>query len=115
MTAPPTEDKPAVSPFDILTTACHYLALKPRERSVLRDCMWARTQVANGHFLTASVRSAERLIARGYLTRAASQPVPFDPKFGLVVLLEQDNFNKLVEDARAAAVRLNPAAEPDRP
>lgn len=88
-----------------LEFACHHTALRPRERTVLRNCLWARTQVSNGYFLTPSVRSAERLIERGYLTKAPDQPVSFGPRFGLVVLVEQDNLDKLFKDALAAAGR----------
>lgn len=98
------------NPFAILATACHYLRLKPRERLVLRNCLWARTVVPNGHFLTPpnTVASCKRLVACGYLTIAPKQMKPFDPKgLGLVVLLEQKDIDKLVADAKEAA-RLNP-------
>jgi hypothetical protein len=98
--------------WQILATACHILRLKPLERSVLRNCMWARTQVSNGHFLTPprTVPSANRLIELGYVAKSPEQPVPFDPKgIGLVVVLEQSHFTKLIEDAkRKSAESLTP-------
>lgn len=47
------------------------LGLKPREITVMNYAAWSRDVVSNGHFLCSAglIRSAERLIARGFLTK----------------------------------------------
>ena len=90
---------------EVLEVACEWLSLKPRERTVLRNCLWARSQVENGNFLTtpSTVPSANRLIGRGYITKSKHQGTPaMNPKtFGMVVLLTEANWQKLVGDANA--------------
>lgn len=56
----------------------HPLGLNHSQFKLIRDCMWARSQVANGHFLPAARwrRAAEKLIERGFLTKAPEQPIP---------------------------------------
>ena len=46
---------------------------------------------------------ARRLVDRGYIAQTEQQLVPFDPKFGLVVVLEQVHWDKLIADANAAS------------
>jgi hypothetical protein len=98
-------DNQPIDPFDVLHTACKWLGLKPRERSVLRCCLWAKTQTSNGHFLASPglVPAAERLIARDYLTKADRQMTPpVGPKtFGIVVVVSEANLSKLIADANA--------------
>jgi hypothetical protein len=88
----------------VLALASEWLGLKPRERSVLRQCLGAWSLVPNGNLLISpsSVPSAERLMERGYLTKSENQTAPYDPKgFGMVVVLEQANWSKLIADANA--------------
>lgn len=73
--------------------------------TLMRDCLWARSQVPSGHFLIQPTRipAARRLIARGYLgeaDRSGDQPMPLN--FGLVVVAEIEHLNKLIADANAA-------------
>jgi hypothetical protein len=88
MIGPPAEEKPpAPSPMDIIREACRRLELKPREARILLECLYARSQVSNGHLLISPGRvpAARRMMERGYLAQSKEQPVPFDPKgFGLV-------------------------------
>lgn len=88
----------------ILAEACRRLALKPREKVLMRDCTIAWSMVPNGNLLITPGRvpAARRLIERGYLTQSANQAAPFDPVgFGLVVVATQDCFDKLITDANA--------------
>jgi hypothetical protein len=95
---------PGPSPAMVLEAACERINFRPRERKVLRLCLWARSQVSNGNFLVlpSCVPAAERLIARGYLTKSENQTTPYDPRgFGMVVVLEQENWSTLIADANA--------------
>jgi len=51
------------------------LGLRPRETSVIRDCLWARTVVPNGHYLCSpgQIASAKRLIDKGFITNVTSE------------------------------------------
>jgi hypothetical protein len=88
---------------EVAAIAARRLGLRPIETRILHNCLWAREQVPNGHFLVpgGSVPSARRLIERGYIMQTEQQPEPFDPKFGLVVCLEQQHWDKLIADANA--------------
>lgn len=69
--------------------------LRPREIGVLKDCLYARTIVPNGQYLTSGrqqTAAAERLIERGMLTKAAEQPAPTLPGH-IVVYLTQENWD----------------------
>lgn len=98
--------------FAAAATAAAALDLRPTEARLIRNCLWARSQTPNGWFLSPprTIPSALRLIERGYLTKAAEQPVSFggrlkdgiDLDFGIVVVLETDNWNKFITDAIAA-------------
>lgn len=81
----------------------HPLGLKLAEWRLIRDCMWAWTQVPNGNYLPATrwARAAERMIARGYLTRAESQPTP-PHRDWIVVLISRENIAKYNGDLSAA-------------
>jgi len=48
----------------------HPLGLKKQEWEAIRNCLWARTQVGNGHFLASPnrVASSRRMATRGFLT-----------------------------------------------
>lgn len=48
----------------------HQLGLKPAEWKAITDCLWARTQTPNGHFLPAINRMPAhgRMVARGFMT-----------------------------------------------
>jgi hypothetical protein len=90
--------------FETVGEACRWLGLTPRERTLLRDCVWARQLVANGNFLVQPSRmpAARRMIERGYLRQSENQPVLFDPEdFGLVVVMDQPHLDKLITDANA--------------
>lgn len=95
------------SHFEILAEACRRLGLKPREATLLRDCLHAWTLVENGHLLITPGRipAARRLMERGYLAETPEQPMALGPgspeDFGLVVVAERDHFNKLIKDANA--------------
>jgi hypothetical protein len=91
-------------PFVIVAEACRRLGLKPREATLLRDCLRARRLVDNGFLLITPGRvpAARRMIARGWLAQSPDQPVPFDPvNFGLVVVAQQQHWEKLIADANA--------------
>jgi hypothetical protein len=68
------------------------IGLRPREMQVLRSARWAWTQVPNGHFLCAPNQNAfaERLIAKGFLTRAEHEFFPPVPDWIVVVITEQN-------------------------
>lgn len=93
-------------------TASAILKLKPTEARLIRNALWARSQVDNGYFLSPprTIPSALRLIERGYLAKAEEQPLSFggrrkdgvDLDFGIVVVLEPACWTKFIEDARAA-------------
>jgi hypothetical protein len=72
------------------------VGLRPREMQVLQAAAWARTQVPNGHYLcsTGQNRAAERLIAKGFLTKADADFSPPMPDW-LVVVLTNENYAAL--------------------
>lgn len=80
------------------------VGLRPREMQVLQAAAWARTQVPNGHYLcsTGQKRAAERMIARGFLTKAKADFSPPSPDW-LVVLLNEENYSAL-RSAESSAV-----------
>jgi hypothetical protein len=93
-----------------LKIALDRLDLRPRERLVLRNCLWALTQVPDGHFLTPpnTMSSAERLIARGYLTKV-SDPSPVTAEnrgWGWLVCMTAANSDKIMTDANRIDWRL---------
>lgn len=57
----------------------HPLGLKPAEWKAIRDCMWARTQVSNGHYLPAfgRMKAHGRMVERGFMTEV------FEPDKGM--------------------------------
>ena len=90
------------------------IGLKPREMQTLRPARWALDMVPNGHYLTSpgQKRAAERLIERGFLTKAPGQFTPPRPDW-LVVKLTKENMVALETAARAdAASSAAPAKEP---
>lgn len=92
-------EKPTMDDFLAFAAAsANSLKLRPTEARLIRNCIWARSQVENGYFLTPprTVPSALRLIERGYLTKAKDQMIP---AMGLVVVFEQENWAKLITDA----------------
>jgi hypothetical protein len=103
MTEAPTQ--PAIDPYAVLFDACRRTKLKPRETTLMRDCLFARRTVENGHLLITPrrVAAARRLMEKGYLLQAPDQPRPFDPvNFGLVVVARTEHFDKLIADANVA-------------
>ena len=82
------------------------VGLKPREMQVLRYAHWAWSQVPNGHYLcsTGQNRAAERLIERGFLTKADQQFSPPAPDW-IVVVLTPENYEALrvAETAKTSA------------
>jgi len=50
------------------------LGLRPRELQVIKWCLWALTQVENGHYLCSpgQIASAKRLVAKGFITDVTS-------------------------------------------
>jgi hypothetical protein len=78
------------------------LGLKPREMQVMRCAAWAWTQVSNGHYLTSpgQKRAAERMIARGFLTKVDAHFVP--PVDWVVVKLVAENYKAMQRALRAA-------------
>lgn len=60
-------------PYDI-----NRLGLRPRELQVLRYALWSRSNIKGGRFLVSEGqrRSAERLIARKFLTKAKAEFSP---------------------------------------
>lgn len=96
-------EKPTIDDFLAFAAASAVeLKLRPTEARLLRNCIWARSEVENGYFLTPprTVPSALRLIERGYLTQAKDQMAP---AMGLVVVFEDANWRKLIHDAAASA------------
>lgn len=85
----------------------HPLGLNQSQFKLLTDCLWARTQVPNGHFLPASrwKNAAEKLIGLGYLTRAPrkDQPVPAHG-WAPVVLITDENIDRYNSDLAAKGV-----------
>ena len=77
------------------------LSLRPRELQVLHWAREAWDLVPNGHALLSNndVKSAERLIFRGFLTKAPDQ---LKPPLGIVVVLTPENFEAIAEAAEAA-------------
>lgn len=69
--------------------------LKPAEARLVRDCYWARTKVEGGRFLPALRwrKAVSRMVERGYLT--ASDPAHGPGSDWPVVLLTQENWDKL--------------------
>jgi len=69
--------------------------LKPSEIRLVRDCLWAREQVENGHFLPATrwAKAVARMVTAGYLT--ACDPVRGSGGDWPVVKLTQENWDKL--------------------
>lgn len=101
MTTPP---QPQPEPYAVLIEACRRLKMKPREITLMRDCLYSQLRFAIGSTLITPARipAARRLIERGYLLQPADQPAPFDPvNFGLVVAAGANQFNKLIADANA--------------
>jgi hypothetical protein len=84
----------------------HPLGLKLSEWRLIRDSIWARTQVPNGHYLPSLKwhKTALRLIERGYLTRAEHQFSP--PTDWVVVMITQENIANYNRDLRLAKRRL---------
>lgn len=82
------------------------LGIKPREAGVIRWAIWARTQVPNGFYLCSDGQraAAERMIARGFLTRAPSNFSP--PVNWITVVLNPEN----VDAINAAAASKSEAA-----
>lgn len=80
------------------------IGLKPREMQVLRSAVWARTQVENGFYLCSpgQNRAAERMIARGFLTKADANFSPPAPDW-LVVVLTNENHAALVAAEKLAS------------
>lgn len=72
------------------------IGLRPREMQVMRYAMWARHQVDNGHYLCSpgQNRAAERLMARGFLTKAEHDFSPPMPDW-IVVMITEDNLKAL--------------------
>jgi hypothetical protein len=85
-------------------TFVHPLGLGLAEWRLIRDCMHAWTLVPNGHYLPAQrwKKAAERLIARGYLTRAEAQMSP--PNDWIVVVITKDNVACYNRDLRKVAL-----------
>lgn len=76
----------------------HPLGLGKFEWEIIDRCLWARTVVENGFFLTSPSRrlAALRLIEKGYVTKAEPQIMHFgrDKDWGIVVLITQANIDK---------------------
>lgn len=72
------------------------IGLKPREMQVLRSAVWAWSQVSNGFYLCSpgQNRAAERMIARGFLTRADAHFSPPAPDW-IVVKITPENMDAL--------------------
>jgi len=85
-----------------MTAFVHPLGLKASEFRLIRDCMWAWSQVSNGHYLPAQRwrKAAEHLIERGYLTRAEAKFSP--PTDWIVVMITRENIAKYNADLAAA-------------
>jgi hypothetical protein len=86
----------------------HPLRLKRSQMRLIRDCMWAWTQVPNGHFLPAPrwQKGARDLVARGYLTEAPAEAQPrpnFDGSWS-VYLITRENAEKYNADLRQACI-----------
>lgn len=81
------------------------IGLKPREMQVLRAARWALTQVPNGFYLCSpgQNRAAERMIERGFLTKADAQFSPPTPEWWVVVLTPA-NVKKLKAAEKKAVV-----------
>lgn len=83
------------------------LGLRPGELRVIRMCLWALTQVENGHYLCAphQIASAQRLVAKGFLTNATGAqgfvpPVRGDGSDGwYVVKLTEENMETMRKEA----------------
>lgn len=94
------------------------IGLKPREMQVLQAAAWARTQVPNGHYLCSpgQNRAAERMITRGFLTKAEHDFSPPSPGW-IVVKLTEDNYSAMrgaeasaLSQADRSKTPLNPGA-----
>jgi hypothetical protein len=95
------------------------LGLRLTDRRLLRTAVWAWSQVPNGNYLVGHKRevfAAERLIDRGFLTRAEKQPAPPVPDW-LVIVMTPDNHAALRREAevRAAACPQWPLIVADAP
>jgi hypothetical protein len=79
------------------------IGLRPREMSVLQYAAHARANVEGGRYLCGigQRRSAERLMARGFLTKAEATFFPPQPDW-LVVKLTDRNVAALRRAERAA-------------
>jgi hypothetical protein len=79
------------------------IGLRAREMQVLRAAMYSRGAVPGGRYLcgTGQRRSAERLIERGFLTRAKVKMYPPQADW-LVVRLSDRNLSALRRAERAA-------------
>lgn len=89
----------AEAPIDMLK-----IGLRPREMHVLRYAVWAHSQTPNGHYLCSpgQNRAAERMIERGFLSKAEHQFSPPVPEW-LVVVITPENMAALRAAERRAA------------
>ena len=71
--------------------------LRPRELSVVLAAIHSRKGYGIENYLCSpgQTKSAERLIERGFLTKAKDQPMVFGGPFGLVVSLTNDNIDAI--------------------
>ncbi|TIV45069.1 MAG: hypothetical protein E5V96_13025 [Mesorhizobium sp.] len=74
------------------TTEKHPLGLRPAEWKAICDCMWARKQVPNGHFLPAPNRMAahSRMAARGFLTEVEHEFSPPVPEWHVFMITDEN-------------------------
>lgn len=81
----------------------HPLGISVSEFRLIKQAMWAWSQVPNGNFLPAPrwKKAAERLIARGYLTRCPNVFSPPQPGW-IVILISRENIAKYNADLAAA-------------
>lgn len=105
-------EQPTIEDFyAFAAAACVALKLRVTEARLIRNCLWAKTQIKNGYFLSPprTIPSAFRLIERGYIAKAPEQPTSLggrmkdgvDLDFGITVLMNQECWAKLSRDAVA--------------
>ena len=83
----------------------HPLGLTVSQMRLIRDCMWAWTQVPNGHYLPNPrwAKQARDLIKRGYLTESTNRVSP-PAEDWIVVLITRENAEKYNADLTQACI-----------
>lgn len=84
----------------------HPLGLKLSQMRIIRDCIWAWTQISNGHYLPAPglANMTRDLIKRGYVTEV--KDAKFSPHYDdwIVIVMHKENGEKYNADLKAACI-----------